>query len=463
MDIFFIITNVCALIVVLVSYILTLMALVIDDDDMYGIPLIGGGSALFSYIGYYIGSGISENVFVKYIWIASIFVILICLFIGITRRSRKSWIINIISLLGIAAFGCIPFLSISYKRIDLSIPELQYNQYSTIALVCICSFVVIVFFVFYLLNRTINRDKELRYQIYSLVENVKKRIVTYNTFAEPYAQLIKEDLRSEIIGLFHELRGEIVSGDKNRKTNYTKSNKQELIYKEVLSIKKQLSSTQQELPFNFSDLIGNIKHSLTTPLSQIQINCELLKSKDKNADAKEIILRIENASKVCLSIIHSYVEASYNISLPAFLELDKSIQSYFYMLLGENQSNMKLELKEFPSLFEGFSSNYIYAMIVPLLQNAVTASPQDETIIISSESTPKQYKISVSNTCKQSPPTLKDLQTQGYSSKQGHSGVGLNTVRNLLDLAKSGYLDFDITDNSVTVSIYLNKKRNDKE
>ena len=208
-------------------------------------------------------------------------------------------------------------------------------------------------------------------------------------------------------------------------------------------------------------MIGNIKHSLTTPLSQIQTNCELLKSNNKDADTREVIERIDNASKVCLSIIHSYVEASYNISLPAFMELDKSIQSYFYMLLGENQSNIKLEFNNFPSQFEGFSSNYIFAMIVPLLQNAVTASPQDETIVIGCENTSKIYKISVVNTCKQLPPTEKDLQTQGYSSKKNHRGVGLSTVRNLLDLAKSGIMNFDISGNTVTVSIHLNKKRND--
>ena len=461
MDAFFIITNVCALIVVVICYILTLMALVTDDDDMSWPPFLGIASVLLSYIGYYIGISITDNVLVKYISITANFVILLCFFIGIARRARTSWIINIISLIGIAAFGCIPFLSISYKKIDWSIPQFQYNQYSSIALACICSIAVMVVLVYLLLNRTNKRDKELRNQIYTILENLKKKIVTNNTFAEPYAQFIKEDIKTEIMVLFHELREEMVYGNVSRKNSHTKTNKQDLIYKEVLALKKQLSSNKQELPFTFSDLIGNIKHSLTTPLSQIQTNCELLKSNNKDADTREVIERIDNASKVCLSIIHSYVEASYNISLPAFMELDKSIQSYFYMLLGENQSNIKLEFNNFPSQFEGFSSNYIFAMIVPLLQNAVTASPQDETIVIGCENTSKIYKISVVNTCKQLPPTEKDLQTQGYSSKKNHRGVGLSTVRNLLDLAKSGIMNFDISGNTVTVSIHLNKKRND--
>lgn len=461
MDTFFIITNVCALIVVVICYIVTLMVLVTDDDEMSWSPFLGVASALLSYIGYYIGNSITDSVFVKYISIIANFVILLCFFIGIARRASTNWIINTISLIGIAAFGCIPFISISYKKIDWSIPQFQYNQYSTIALACICSIVMMFFLTYFLLSRTNKRDKELRYQIYTLIGDLKKRIMTYNSFAEPYAQFIKDDIKTEIIKLFQELRVELISGNNNRRNTYTRSNTQDLIYKEVLALKKQLSSNHQELPFTFSDLIGNIKHSLTTPLSQIQTNCELLKPNNKDTDTREVIERIDNASKVCLSIIHSYVEASYNISLPAFMELDKSIQSYFYMLLGENQANMKLNLKDFPSLFEGYSSNYIYAMIVPLLQNAVTASPQDSTIIISCDSTPKQYKISVENSCKQLPPTEKDLQTQGYSSKKGHSGVGLNTVRNLLDLAKSGYMDFNINDNTVVVSIHLNKKRND--
>lgn len=461
MEAFFIITNVCALIVVVICYILTLIVLVTNDDDMSWPPFFGVASALLSYIGYYIGSSITDSVLVKYISITANLVILLCFFIGIARRASTSWIINIISLIGIAVFGCVPFISISYKKIDWSIPQVQYNHYSTIALACICSIAVMVVLSYYLLSRTNKRDKELRYQIYALLENLKKKIVTYNTFAEPYAQFIKEDIKTEIMELFHELRDEMVYGNVSRKNSYTKTNKQDLIYKEVLAIKKHLSSNKQELPFTFSDLIGNIKHSLTTPLSQIQTNCELLKPNNKEINSRETIERIENASKVCLSIIHSYVEATHNISLPAFMELDKSIQSYFYMLLGETQSTMKLELKDFPSLFEGFSSNYIYAMIVPLLQNAVAASPQDGTITISCENTPSLYTISVTNTCRQSPPTEREMQTPGYSSKQNHSGVGLSTVRNLLDLAKSGSVNFEITNDSVTVLLQLKKKHND--
>ena len=260
MDAFFIITNVCALIVVVICYILTLMVLVTDDDDMSWPPFLGIASALLSYIGYYIGISITDSVLVKYISITANLVILLCFFIGITRRARTSWIINIISLIGIAAFGCIPFLSISYKKIDWSIPQFQYNQYSSIALACICFIAVMVVLVYLLLNRTNKRDKELRNQIYTILENLKKKIVTYNTFAEPYAQFIKEDIKTEIMVLFHELREEMVYGNVSRKNSHTKTNKQDLIYKEVLALKKQLSSNKQELPFTFSDLIGNIKH-----------------------------------------------------------------------------------------------------------------------------------------------------------------------------------------------------------
>ena len=121
MDAFFVITNVCALIVVVICYILTLMVLVTDDDDMSWPPFLGIASALLSYIGYYIGISITDSVLVKYISITANLVILLCFFIGITRRARTSWIINIISLIGIAAFGCIPFFFFFYKKIDWSI------------------------------------------------------------------------------------------------------------------------------------------------------------------------------------------------------------------------------------------------------------------------------------------------------------------------------------------------------
>ncbi|EXY74930.1 hypothetical protein M124_1248 [Bacteroides fragilis str. 3988T(B)14] len=49
------------------------------------------------------------------------------------------------------------------------------------------------------------------------------------------------------------------------------------------------------------------------------------------------------------------------------------------------------------------------------------------------------------------------LNTVGYSSKENHTGTGLLIVRHLLQLRKSGELNFEISDNKITFEIKLNK------
>lgn len=172
-DIIFLITNVCALIVVFMCYILTLIVLVTDDDDMQWTSLIGVASILLSYVGYFIGCSVTESVFVKNTWIAANPVILLCFLIGIARRTRTNWIANSISLICIAAFGVIPFLSVSYKKTDWSLPQLQHDQNTVLLLGGSCIILITVALVSCLLSRTNKREKELRNQTFALLDELK--------------------------------------------------------------------------------------------------------------------------------------------------------------------------------------------------------------------------------------------------------------------------------------------------
>lgn len=273
-------------------------------------------------------------------------------------------------------------------------------------------------------------------------------------------------MKFEIAELFNEVKDGIAvntfiskRGSRNNKLD---NNKQDLIYRELLEINKKIDNSNQKMPFSFSELVSNIKHSITTPLSQIQTNCELLKAKNNSEVQKEKIKRIEDATRVCLSIIHSYVEASNTISLPAFLDIRNGIRAYFNMLVGERyQHGLHLILNNnVPNTFEGYSGNYVYALIIPLLQNAIAASPEGGNIQIECEDDAGEYKIHITNDCCQNLPDLQQLNKPGFSSKNNHEGIGLQTVRNLLSLVKTGSLSFDIIDNTVKATIQLKKRHN---
>lgn len=381
------------------------------------------------------------------------------------RRERNNSIAVSIGLIGYVVLGIVPILSVFYKTIDLEIPSLpllQYN-YNTIILFATAFISVYLLLVLYCVMRRYTRYiREIKSLLYFTTDTLKKRIMTLNSFSEPYATIIKEDLKLEIRNLFKGLRTEFMTeGIVSKKGNYSKNNKQELIYKEIILLKEKLSSSILKQPFTFEELISNIKHSITTPLSQIQTNCELLKSSKEEPNKEAIIERIEDATKICLSIIYSYAEASNIISVPSFLEINEMLRSYFKMLIIESNSNVSLELDNVPSTFDGYSSNYVYALLVPLLQNAVAASPKNGIVKVNSEKFQGEYRISVTNECEQTPPNENQLCTSGFSSKPNHIGIGLMTVRNLLDMGKTGELSFQILKRQVTAIIELKARKHE--
>lgn len=115
-----------------------------------------------------------------------------------------------------------------------------------------------------------------------------------------------------------------------------------------------------------------------------------------------------------------------------------------------------MRIEALPDIIEGYSSNYIFALIIPLLQNALVASPANTEVRIS-------YKgiieglicIDISNQCKDEVPTIDQLNTTGFSSKSNHTGVGIQSVRNLISLVKGSTLNYQVESDQVIVTIKL--------
>lgn len=456
MDFFFEFCNSIALLMLIIIYISLLTVLLNDDNDLNWAPCLSPFIAIVTYVCYIVGCNLFSDETVSIGWIILNSIIFVCLIIGIFRRRKNSKVAIAFGIVALAMFGIVPILSRTCKRVNLSFPSIYIDEKTLYISLTLIIFVCMLASIMYITTRSISRLRESTYSLYSMSDEIKQKLLAIENFTEPYAEYLKEDLRKEVAVLMRDLKNELLIGSYYSKKS-SKNNKQDLIYRELISLKNQLEFNKQNMPFGFDELISNIKHSLTTPLSQIQSNCELLKI-GKDEDRNHIVDDIQEATKVCLSIIHSYVEATNLVSIPAFLDLKQGVRAYFNMLIGRLHSEMKLDVKDLPSLYDGYSSNFVYALLIPLLQNAVTASPKAGVINIKCIESSDTYIITVSNTCSSLPPTLKQLSTPGYSSKNNHDGVGLRTVRNLLSLARTGSLEFNILNNEVDAILKLNKR-----
>ena len=314
MDIFYIIFNGLGTVVLLALYIVTLTILVSNENNLKWIPICSILSSTLTYICYLLLYDIFNTNKLLQISLGGLNCITaVCLLIGIFRRKRQGIVFPILGILGLVVFGGIPILSCSYKVINLSIPIFKYNVETLLVCVALVLGIFNIAILFYFVCKSRRSFNKSTNTLIELHEEIQKKLISLTTFSGPYTKLIKDELKFEIAELFNEVKDGIAvntfiskRGSRNNKLD---NNKQDLIYRELLEINKKIDNSNQKMPFSFSELVSNIKHSITTPLSQIQTNCELLKAKNNSEVQKEKIKRIEDATRVCLSIIHSYVEA----------------------------------------------------------------------------------------------------------------------------------------------------------
>lgn len=214
------------------------------------------------------------------------------------------------------------------------------------------------------------------------------------------------------------------------------------------------NETQYAPPSDFS-IMTELNHSLATPLSQIEVNCQLLKAKTKG-NANSNLDKIVQYVNFCRRTILAYKELLSSTFAGDGSDYKDIIQDCFKMYY-EKHGKDKLSIRFESDDKLAISRNIIMSLVSPLLENAVTASPEEKEIVIDIGIKEDCIEMSISNFCNQVPKE-SDLQTSGYSSKPNHIGTGLDTVRHLLSLIGGKELKSTISKNNIRFTIQLPKE-----
>lgn len=454
--------EILSLVSLVLLYGLSIIMILVDDEDMEWTVLLNGLALLLSFNIYQNGRLFLEPQTACLLWGFLILLTLIVLIAALIKK-KVSLPIKIISIMLFVFGGIVPFFMLkSSNNILKLLPQIEllvdanldhYIPY----IMCFVMIVIVLSIAFFTRNLLHYTQRTLHHQI----DDIKKEMSSNTNFEEPYSRYIRDDLRNLISEMSEELmeglHKDIIISKGTGKGNIKH---QSQILGELRKINQKMSSSaQQYMPFSFSDLTSNIKHTLTTPLSQIQINCEVLKPKLQEEDLDKV-KRIDNYSKICLSIINAYVEATTVSSLPSFMGLNAALLEYTKMICAQNNlENVSLRIDKLPELIEGYSSNYIFALIIPLVQNALVAAPKDTEVLISYIGKVEGFIcLEISNYSKNEVPTVEQLNTTGFSSKRNHIGIGIQSVRNLLSLVKGSSLTFQVKSNEIKVTIKLKNR-----
>lgn len=219
----------------------------------------------------------------------------------------------------------------------------------------------------------------------------------------------------------------------------------------------KLNSSRESLNDRFSDfsIIKDLNHSLATPLSQIEVQCELIKTK-VSADIRNQLAQVIQYVNFCRKTIFAYKELLSSTLIGENSDYKSALMECFNMYQKTSKKNdIKLNIDGDEDLT--ISGNILLSIVSPLLENAVTATPINKEILLTIKKSGEYIKISIQNECI-NVPRISDLEKNGYSSKKDHQGTGLATVRHFLVLIKGKELQIEVNGNIVKFVVLIPQK-----
>jgi signal transduction histidine kinase len=201
------------------------------------------------------------------------------------------------------------------------------------------------------------------------------------------------------------------------------------------------------------NLMRDISHSLNTPLSKIEISASLLHNNKE--DIEKTIKSIIDSIQLCKTIISAYREII--ISHPAKTWNPSSISE---TINAAAKSYSEIKNKKFnlinnlPDSIDGYSNNYISALILPVLENAIESNKNGSSIAIGFDKKHDQYILLIDNE-PETPPGGNEIYNQGFTTKSRHEGTGLSSVKHLLNAYQGSSISHSSKSHHTTFTITL--------
>lgn len=204
---------------------------------------------------------------------------------------------------------------------------------------------------------------------------------------------------------------------------------------------------------SFGSLIGEIAHSLGTPITQIEATALLMRDGEQDDNfAADILASVE----ICKVFLEGFREIAS--VAPSVADDSASIRSSLERAAGiyrsKNPSFEGIIRIETPNQVPGYSCSYIVAVLLPILENALELSVSSGSIEVGFESDSASQRFLVSSE-PTSLPVSDAIFERGYSTQEGHTGLGLVSVQRLLSVQRGTSVRFECKDNRVTFIVEL--------
>ena len=433
-------------------------------DDEKRQPFIGIPAQIAAYMLYIFINDGQKWSFGWIVWTSLSVITVILIIISFFSKKESTKVADIFSLLIVALLAVPPFLSttsinfsLQYSK-NITIDEglvIYGAGFSLLLIICIS----ILFYIVSLkkLLERISAKEDIN------KEEVLNQIKRNRLFRDPMINFVRQEILEQVNSLIDVLRQETASVKLSKKNRGNPKNKDSAFNNDIHEIRKmllKLTKGEYEM-FSIRDFVSDVKHSITTPLSRISVNADLLKKEVTTNKGLERLDHIYQSAQICQSIIISYSEL-INMNLgDNIISIRKAAEEFFEDAKEKDNKSVTLLIGNLPENISGYSNNIVISALVPLIHNAVSASPIGGVVKMEYKENIDSFYLSIKNLCEYGTPEIDKLSEQGFSTKQNHIGIGLQSVRNIVRLTKNDIsLDFKIEEekNEIEAILILKKK-----
>ena len=202
----------------------------------------------------------------------------------------------------------------------------------------------------------------------------------------------------------------------------------------------------------------NVLHVLRTPLSGIKINVQSLKKLNEpfNAELDKKYSQIEAA----ISLIEANMRTlgAYEEVTSDSCDLKENIQRNINLLLLTADKRVVLNTDAVSDgiVLSSDIIDNILTCISCIVENAIVFSPDNSEIKIQASLTDHVCKMSISNSGANISDEISDqIFVDGFTSREGGHGIGLNLAKTIIEDKLSGKISFENTTDPIGVTFHL--------
>ncbi|MER7278840.1 HAMP domain-containing sensor histidine kinase [Dactylosporangium sp. NPDC000244] len=217
------------------------------------------------------------------------------------------------------------------------------------------------------------------------------------------------------------------------------------------------SSAQTEAEPGHREIVRELVHSLNTPLLGIE-SAVLTQQSMPGGDMTPALANIAGYVELCKAFLLAYKNSTSALASTdewAPEDLKSSVQGA--LILYSRQLNKAVSGQvRLPGRIEGYSNNLLLAITLPLIENAVEASPENGEVTVD-VLVDESVVISVTNSFVGAAPD-NSIYKYGTTTKESHQGLGLPIVSRLVGSYRGGAVSHTVTGESIEFRVNLPKR-----